>query len=505
MKYFYSATVALLCCLALASSGVAQSSPLTDYVHTFDGFYSWNVSETILYGDEYVAYNLYVTSQKWLTYDETSSPIWTHWAQVIVPNNMLPDSDMAFLYIDGGSVKDFDNPPTDVYDIVSSVAVSTGTIGIDLMQIPNQPIYFTGDPDNGRSEDAMIAYTWSHFVNNTNEPDWLARCPMTKGAIKTMDAVQEFVKTLPGVPDVKRFGVAGASKRGWTTWMVGAMQDPRVVGIVPIVAPIGNIVPQINEMWQSYGNWSFALIDYIDMNLMGWLNLPRFQEMLDIIDPLAYPIAMEHVPKHVVVASMDEFFMPDSARYYWDDLKGYKSLEIVPNADHSLAGHAFSVLASVEQFYMAIYYNQTEILPQYDWDISPDGTTITLTTQTTENLVKARVLISYENPERDWRLVTCTDGISCINLAYFVPIDLEPVSPGVYEYTAPMPLTGYTAFYIEVQYEFGLNDLGSDKPLRITSNMSIIPTEMPYEPCPQDVCACGYDCAHNYYNGDDSG
>ena len=43
---------------------------------------------------------------------------------------------------------------------------------------------------------------------------------------------------------------------------------------------------------------------------MGWLNLPRFQQMLDIIDPLAYPIAMEHVPKHVVVASMDEFFMP---------------------------------------------------------------------------------------------------------------------------------------------------------------------------------------------------
>ena len=43
---------------------------------------------------------------------------------------------------------------------------------------------------------------------------------------------------------------------------------------------------------------------------MGWLNLPRFQEMLSIIDPLAYPIAMENVPKHVVVASMDEFFMP---------------------------------------------------------------------------------------------------------------------------------------------------------------------------------------------------
>ena len=67
MKYFYCATVALVCCLALASSGAAQSSPLTDYVNSFDGFFSWNVSETVLYGDQYVAYNLFVTSQvRWL-------------------------------------------------------------------------------------------------------------------------------------------------------------------------------------------------------------------------------------------------------------------------------------------------------------------------------------------------------------------------------------------------------------------------------------------------------
>lgn len=40
--------------------------------------------------------------------------------------------------------------------------------------------------------------------------------------------------------------------------MTGSMGEPRVVGIVPIVsAP--NLIPQVNEMWQSYGTWSYAL------------------------------------------------------------------------------------------------------------------------------------------------------------------------------------------------------------------------------------------------------
>merc|ERR1712063_204478 len=113
-----------------------------------------------------------------------------------------------------------------------------------------------------------------------------------------MDTIQQYVSTLTEVNDVQRFVVGGASKRGWTTWMVGAMEDPRVIAIMPIVAPIANIVPQINEMWQSYGNWSFALQDYVDMNLMGFLNLPVFTEMLNIIDPLTYMEEMSKIPKY---------------------------------------------------------------------------------------------------------------------------------------------------------------------------------------------------------------
>lgn len=52
-----------------------------------------------------------------------------------------------------------------------------------------------------------------------------------KAVVKAMDAVQEFTATLGSpVTPVARYVVAGASKRGWTTWLTAAV-DPRVVAI----------------------------------------------------------------------------------------------------------------------------------------------------------------------------------------------------------------------------------------------------------------------------------
>ena len=41
-------------------------------------------------------------------------------------------------------------------------------------------------------EDAIIAYTWQHFVEKPDEPEWLLRLPMTKAAIRAMDTIEVF-------------------------------------------------------------------------------------------------------------------------------------------------------------------------------------------------------------------------------------------------------------------------------------------------------------------------
>jgi hypothetical protein len=51
----------------------------------------------------------------------------------------------------------------------------------NLLQVPNQAIHFKAEqPPRGRSEDAIIAYTWNHFLNDPSQPEWLLRLPMTK-------------------------------------------------------------------------------------------------------------------------------------------------------------------------------------------------------------------------------------------------------------------------------------------------------------------------------------
>jgi len=52
-----------------------------------------------------------------------------------------------------------------------------------LLQVPEEPIF------GGLVEDQIISYTFAQFFL-TNDPEWLLLLPMTKSAVRGMDAVQ---------------------------------------------------------------------------------------------------------------------------------------------------------------------------------------------------------------------------------------------------------------------------------------------------------------------------
>ena len=171
---------------------------------------------------------------------------------------------------------------------------------------------------------------------------------MTKSAVRAMDAITAFAAT--GGQPVSRFVVSGASKRGWTTWTTAAV-DARVIAIAPAVIDMLNVEPSFVHHWRVYGAWSEAVKDYVQHGIMDWMGTPQFRALMRIEEPYEYRDRLT-LPKFLLNASGDQFFLPDSSRFYFDDLRGETNLRYVPNASHSL--DKTDALESVQAFYASV-------------------------------------------------------------------------------------------------------------------------------------------------------
>src|SRR4051812_12856060 len=212
------------------STSRAVETALDRYVAAPDPAFAWAAAKTIA-GDGATATLIDLTSQKWLTEAEVENPVWKHWLWVITPQTV--SSDVALLFVSGGRN---DRPaPNAPSPWLVETARDTGTVVVELRMVPNQPVVFKDDPERKpRTEDDFIAYTWDHFLR-TGDERWPARLPMTKSAVRAMDAVTAFsASPAGGQHALRRFALSGASKRGWTTWAAAAV-DTRVAAIAPAV------------------------------------------------------------------------------------------------------------------------------------------------------------------------------------------------------------------------------------------------------------------------------
>jgi len=257
----------LLFCLV--TTALASSSPRYDYLNGCKGYdclekyvqhpdpaYKWEDTGHRITGKagllaktNWTGYVLNFTSQTWLTPADSDRSVWQHIMVVVVPDNFDPANNQTnhfgSMYMTGGcSVDAAHLPKSNDEDLLVSayLATHTGTIAATLFQIPACPITFATDPiQKQRREDAIIAFTWQHFVNNPTHPEWLLRMPMTKAGVRGLDTLAAFTKTLYPTVHLDSFAVAGASKRGWNTWTVSAV-DKRVKAAIPIVMDIWNMV-----------------------------------------------------------------------------------------------------------------------------------------------------------------------------------------------------------------------------------------------------------------------
>lgn len=113
-----------------------------------------------------------------------------------------------------------------------------------------------------------------HYIADPSNPEWLPRLPMTKASVRAMDAASAFWEAQSG-NIISGWIVAGASKRGWTTWTVGACVPERVIAIVPLVLDELNFVKDISHHFRAV---SAAERGRVGGGGHGWIHLSWFGE-----------------------------------------------------------------------------------------------------------------------------------------------------------------------------------------------------------------------------------
>src|SRR5260370_23940784 len=232
-----------------------KKTPLDDYIAKADPTYSWKLVQTIP-GDGYTTFVIDLKSQSWRSPPEVDRALWQHWLVIVKPDEVKHET--AYLRIGGG--KNGDAAPTKPNPQSVLIAKSTNTVVADLSMVPNQPLTFNKD-DKPRSEDDLIAYCSLQFMDG-GDATWIPRLPMVKSAVRAMDTVTEFLGSdKGGKTAVKKFVVAGGSKRGWTTWLTGAV-DSQVVALMPAVIDVVNARACLINDYSAYGFWDPAVGHY---------------------------------------------------------------------------------------------------------------------------------------------------------------------------------------------------------------------------------------------------
>lgn len=451
---------------AINNDTVAETL-LDTYTSDRDGSFAWQLARTYTDRPGFTGYAINLTSQTWRDGSEVSHPEWTHMMQIVRPDSTTTST--ALLLI--GGERRTETPPDRLNNIFYTMAGLTNSTIVFVPNVPNQPTrLLTGDkPDTKpRWEDDLLAESWVTAAE-TGDPTWIIHLAMVESAAAAMDAAQQFLSTEQGGGlNIEDFVVTGGSKRGWTTWLTAAVDD-RVRAIIPLVIDTLNLPATMKHHWEAYGFWAPAIGDYTKRRLFESLGSPEGRGLREIVDPYLYRDRLT-MPKFLLNSGGDQYFLPDTTRYYLGDLPGETRLRIVPNTDHDIDRNLDAVQSAIA-FFQAILADAP--LPTVEW--SPDADDPSTLRVTTDPFPFEVTLWQATNPSaRDFRQATIGNA--------WTQAPLKPDPDGSYPVRVPEPEAGFTAFLVQARFNID----GVALPLTFTTEVRVTPDVLPHAGKPME-------------------
>ncbi len=411
----------------------ADSSPgqaLKNYVGKADGSFRWVKRREGQLGSASFA-ELTLTSQTW------KGIPWKHQLFIIKPQN-VDNHKQGVLLIAGGRWRpEYSGPadpakdrlPKEAVLLANAANLMKSPVAV-LLQVPQQPIF------DGKVEDQIIAYTFEQFLR-TRDSEWPLLLPMVKSAVRGMDATQQFVEQEWKLR-IQNFTVTGASKRGWTTWLTGAV-EPRATAIAPMVIDVLNMPAQMKHQLKAWGKYSDQIDDYTRRGIQKHMQTAAGEALNAIVDPFSYRTALTQ-PKLLLIGTNDRYWPLDALNLYWKDLSGDKYVTYVPNN-----GHGLNDISRVVGSVMALHRAAAgEIkLPKLDWklDDANDALRVSVSSDQPPNDVVVWVATS---PTRDFRDASWRSQRAAKR-------------DGVWRFEMPHPASGFAGVFGEAVFGEGAN------------------------------------------------
>ena len=376
-----------------------------------------------------------LTSQTW------QGGAWTHRILVQQPPK-IEFKGTGVLYITGDGPRDGDRAQ------IRLLSAATGMPVAMLFGVPNQPIW-------DMREDDLIAHTFEKYLA-TKDASWPLLFPMAKSAIKAMDAVEGATKN--SANPLRKFLVTGASKRGWTTWFVGASGDKRVAGIAPMVYDNLNIPVQMRHQIGSWGKYSLMIDDYTRRGLQAKLETKLGQKLSTMVDPFSYRGTIK-VPTLIVNGGNDPYWTVDALGKYWGELRQPKWARVIPNVGHDLGGGILAI-ESIGMFGRSL----AGAFKMPDWSAKTwkeeSGTYMTQFDIRSPGFVSGRVWVN-SSPTMDFR-DTLWESTAQISISE--PSGDKGAKPAI----RFMPKSaGNQAVLVEARFRFGGREFSLTQPVRV--------------------------------------
>lgn len=433
--------------LARADSPIssAPTQALADYVAKKDDSFKWvQRSEGTIVTCQYQ--ELILTSQTW------KDIVWKHQLFLLKPASCQADAKTALLFIAGSSWKDeYEQPPAagaklpgeaQVFALLAERLQSPVAI---LLHCPFQPMF------DGKKEDQIIAMTFKNYLE-TGDTTWPLLLPMVKTAVRAMDATQQACQEKWGL-SIEAFTVGGGSKRGWTTWLTGAV-DKRATALAPMVIDVLQMDKQMDLQRQTFaGQVSEQIDDYSRLDLDKQFDTPRGKSLLSIVDPYRYRERYQQ-PKLIILGTNDRYWPVDALNLYYDDLPGEKYILYCPNQGHGIKdyGRVFGSLSALHQRMI-----NGKKLPKMDWSYANGDGKLTL--KVASDIQPSKVVMWTASAKtRDFRESQWSSS----------PAN---ASGDNYLCTLPMPLDGYAAMFAEAVFEED-----AETPYYFSTNLRVLPS-----------------------------